>query len=89
MDTYTIQLEIKSLVTKEVKKITIETGRVKAVESLLDLGMRHEEQIRQKKYAVHKEYNKIGKGENAKVSCLLPAISMLSATSTKMAACVI
>ena len=46
MDTYTIQLEIKSLVTKEVKKITIETGQVKAVESLLDLGMRHEEQIR-------------------------------------------
>ena len=44
MDTYTIQLEIKSLVTKEVKKITIETGQVKAVESLLDLGMRHEEQ---------------------------------------------
>jgi hypothetical protein len=46
MDTYTIQLEIKSLATKEIKKITIETGQVKAVKSLLDLGLRHEEQIR-------------------------------------------
>lgn len=46
MDTYTIQLEIKSMVTKEIKKITIETGQVKTVKSLLDLGLRHEEQIR-------------------------------------------
>jgi hypothetical protein len=46
MDTYTIQLEIKSLVTKEIKKITIEAGQVKTVKSLLDLGLRHEEQIR-------------------------------------------
>jgi hypothetical protein len=46
MDTYMIQLEIKSSVTQEIKKITIEEGRVKTVKSLLDLGLRHEEQIR-------------------------------------------
>jgi hypothetical protein len=46
METYTIQLEIKSLVTKEIKKITIETGEIKRVKSLLDLGLRHKEQIK-------------------------------------------
>jgi len=46
MDTYKIQLEIKSSATKEIKKITIEEGQIKTVRSLLDLGLRHEEQIR-------------------------------------------
>ncbi len=41
-----IQLEIKSFGTKAIKKVTIETGQVKTVKSLLDLGLRHEEQIR-------------------------------------------
>lgn len=42
-------MEIKSLGTKEIKRIIIETGQVKTVKSLLDLGLRHEEQIRIKK----------------------------------------
>jgi hypothetical protein len=46
MNTYKIQLEIKSLATQEIKKITIEEGQVKTIKSLLDLGLRHEEQIR-------------------------------------------
>ena len=46
MDTYTIQLEIKSSITSKIKKITIAKGDVKTIKSLLDLGLRHEEQIK-------------------------------------------
>tara|TARA_B110000977_G_scaffold164219_1_gene210590 strand:- start:12 stop:1352 length:1341 start_codon:yes stop_codon:yes gene_type:complete len=46
MDTYTIQLEIKSSITSRVKKITIDKGEIKTVKTLLDLGLRHEEQIK-------------------------------------------
>lgn len=46
MDTYTIQLEIKSATTKEIKKVVIEKGEIKTIKSLLDLGLRHEEQIK-------------------------------------------
>jgi hypothetical protein len=46
MDTYTIQLEIKSSITSRIKKITIDKGEIKTVKTLLDLGLRHEEQIK-------------------------------------------
>lgn len=46
MDTYTIQLQIKSATTKEIKKVVIEKGEIKTIKSLLDLGLRHEEQIK-------------------------------------------
>ena len=46
MDTYIIQLEIKSATTQEIKKVIIEKGQVKTIKSLLDLGLRHEEQIK-------------------------------------------
>jgi hypothetical protein len=46
MDTYTIQLEIKSSITQELKKIIITEGKIKNIQSLLDLGLRHEDQIR-------------------------------------------
>ena len=46
MDTYTIQLEIKSSITSSIKKITIDQGKINTVKSLLDLGLRHEEQIK-------------------------------------------
>ena len=42
MDTYIIQLEIKSATTQEIKKVIIEKGQVKTIKSLLDLGLRHE-----------------------------------------------
>lgn len=41
MDTYTIQLEIKSATTKEIKKVVIEKDEIKTIKSLLDLGLRH------------------------------------------------
>ena len=46
MDTYTIKLEIKSSTTLKTKKITIDKGEIKTVKTLLDLGLRHEEQIK-------------------------------------------
>ncbi len=46
MDTYTIKLEIKSSITLKTKKITIDKGEIKTVKSLLDLGLRHNEQIK-------------------------------------------